>query len=98
MIMRNREKDELSIPEGFYFEPYTPTAGRIVSPSMGVPIEFAKMYLSEDADVTFKDYAGNLVTDFPLSKGGHSFLVREIISVSTGTVAIVHNGTKASTV
>lgn len=89
----NREYDAIQVGEGFFQEPYTPTAGRITSAAHGgKKLQWAKMLLSADANVTWRDYAGNLVTAFALTKGLQDFLVSEIITVSTGSVLIVHNG------
>lgn len=87
-----REHDKLFIPEGFYQEPYTPVAGRILSPSLNKRLQYCKFMLSADATVTWKDYAGNTVTSYPLKAGIQPFLVSEIISVSAGTVLIIHDG------
>ena len=87
-----RHRDALFIPEGQYFEVYTPAAGKIISPSLDKVLKYAKFCLSEDANVTFKDARGNSVAAFPLAKGEHSFLVTEISVVSAGSVAIIHDG------
>ena len=94
-----RQPDSLKIPEGGFFELYTPVVGgvRIISPSLGYPLQFAKIHLTADADVTFKDEFGNLSTAVPLSKGEQSFLVTEIRVVSTGSVYIRHDGKKWET-
>lgn len=89
-----RQHDSIVIPEGFFFEPYEPAATPIVSPSTGDTLQYVKMCLSEDANVTFRDSRGNLVTAFPLAKGERSFLVSQIITVSAGTVAIIHDGVR----
>lgn len=87
-----RDQDQLIIPEGYYVEPYTPATGQIVSSALSKKLKYAKMVLSEDANVTFKSAKGNQVTAFPLSKGPQSFLVSEISVVSAGSVLIVHDG------
>jgi len=87
-----RNRDALFIPEGQYFELYSPAAGKIISPVLDKALKYAKFCLSEDANVTFKDARGNAVSAFPLSKGEHSFLVTEISVVSAGTIAIIHDG------
>mgnify|MGYP007106206461 CR=1 FL=1 len=92
-----RKHDGLTIPEGFFFEVYTPAAGPIVSPGLGIALEYAKVQLSADANLTFVNLAGQTVTAFPLAKGSHPFLVREIIAVSTGSVAILHDGVPKTT-
>ncbi len=90
-----RSPEGLIIPEGFFFEVYAPKAGRIYSTVLNKFLRYAKICLSADADVTFKDVRGNQVNAFSLSKGEHSFLVTEIIAVSTGTIAIIHDGITA---
>lgn len=88
-----RDPDQLTIPEGRYQELYSPAPGRITSTALnGKKLKYAKMILSEDANVTWKDAKTNQVTTFPLAKGGQFFLVSEIIAVSAGTVLIVHDG------
>lgn len=87
-----REHDALFVPEGFFTEPYTPAVGRVTSPSLGKKIQYCKMILSADANVTYRDYAGNLVSAFPFKAGPQPFLVSEISVVSTGSVLIVHDG------
>lgn len=87
-----RQRNALIIPEGFYQEPYTPIVGRIVSPVLNKKLKYAKMILSADADVTFRDAMGNAVSTFALSKGPQPFLVSEISAVSAGSVLIVHDG------
>lgn len=94
---RKRQHDGLFIPEGYFAELYTPTVGPVVSPSSGDTLEFVKMILSEDANVTFRNCAGVIVSAFPLAKGPVPFLVKEIHTISAGTVLIVHDGVKAST-
>ncbi len=90
-----RTPEGLIIPEGFFFEVYVPKAGRIYSTVLNKYLKYAKMCLSSDADVTFKDVYGNQTNAFSLSKGEHSFLITEIITVSTGSVAIIHDGISA---
>lgn len=87
-----RDHDEVKIPNGRYFEPYTPIAGQIISPVLGKKLAWAKMHLSVASTVTFKDGAGNQVTLFPLQAGKQDFLVTEITAVTAGVVAIVHDG------
>jgi hypothetical protein len=87
-----REPNELKVPEGFYVEPYTPIAGRIKSPSLNKFLQYAKFILSADANVTFRDHAGNLNTAMALKAGPQIFLASEITAVSAGTVTIVHDG------
>ncbi len=87
-----RSPEGLIIPEGFYFEVYVPKAGRIYSTVVNKFLKYAKICLSADADVTFKDVRGNQINAFSLSKGEHSFLVTEIITVSAGSVAVIHDG------
>ncbi len=89
-IARSRQKKAILI-EGKFTEPYTPKSGRISSPSMYKELLWAKMCLSADADVTFKDESGISKT-LSLSKGEHPFFVTEISVVSTGTVSIIHDG------
>lgn len=94
----SREHDKLFIPEGFYQEAYTPAAGRITSTALGgKKLQYCKFMLSADATVTWKDHAGNQVTAFALKAGYQPFLVSEIISVSAGTVLIIHDGIVATT-
>jgi hypothetical protein len=91
--VHKREHDSLAIPEGWFVELYVPAAGRITSTELGgKKLAYAKMILSEDANVTFKSASGGQVTAFPLSKGPVPFLVSEISVVSAGTVLIAHNG------
>lgn len=89
---------------GAFQEPYTPTIGRITSASLassnqGVApkLECAKFILSASANVTFVDYAGNVVSTFALPQGLYNFPVKEIRVVSSGTVLIVHDGLLAQT-
>lgn len=89
---------DTNLVKGKYFEIYTPAAGPIVSPGLGKRLEYAQVYLSADADLTFVNMAGQVVTTYPLSKGRHYFLVKSITAVSTGTVAIVHDGVEKSTI
>ena len=88
----SREHDALKVPEGFFQEPYTPVAGRVLSPSLNKRLQYCKFYLSADANVTWKDYAGNQITTFALKAGYQPFIVSEIIAVSAGTVLIIHDG------
>lgn len=83
---------------GTFFEPYTPVAGRVKSPSLNKELEYCNFYLSADANVTFVDYAGNAVSAYPLLKGRHNILVREISVVSAGIVSLVHDGVLSSTI
>ena len=87
-----RDIDQIHVPEGYYFEAYTPATGRISSTSLGKKLQYAKMYLSQDANVTFRDYAGNAVVAFPLKAGAQPFLVTEVSVVSAGSVALIHDG------
>lgn len=87
-----RIKDSLKIEDGKYFELYTPASGRIVSPALGKRLKYAKIYLSADANVTFKDEAGGSSSTVALAKGRHDFMVTEISVVSTGSVYIIHDG------
>lgn len=84
--------DQINIPEGYFFELYTPGAGRIVSPSLERQLKFAKMYLHADANVTFKDAAGNQSNNVPISKGSCHWLVSEIIDTGEVAVSIIHDG------
>lgn len=86
-----RNPDQLLIPEGIYRELYTPIAGRIKSPSLNKYLQFAKIALSADATVVYKDHAGNQTTE-ALKAGPQSSLFSEVISVSVGTVTIIHDG------
>lgn len=88
----NRQHDSLIVPEGFYVETYTPAAGKIKSPLLNKYLKYAKIILSEDANVTFKSTYGNSISAFPLAKGSHPFLVSEVSVVSAGTVLIIHDG------
>jgi hypothetical protein len=91
--VNQRDQDALKVPEGRYFEPYTPAVGRISSTSLGgKKLQYAKMYLSADANVTFRDEAGNAIVAFPLLKGPQPFLVTEVSVVSAGSVALMHDG------
>lgn len=94
-----RDHDEVKIPNGKFFEAYTVTPGRITSPSLKANdgtarrLQYARVQLTADANLTFKDWAGNQVTALPL-KGGveYHFLVTEITVVSAGAVYIIHDG------
>lgn len=92
-----RQHDSLIIPEGIYAEEYTPVTGKIQSPGLGIYLEYVKFRLSDDADVTFVNLAGQLISAYPCAKGDHPFLVREIRIVSTGRCLILHDGVKKST-
>lgn len=92
-----RQHDKFFIPEGYFAEPYEPVAGPVVSPSSGDELEFVKIILSEDANVTFRNCAGVVVDAFPLAKGAVPFLVKEVHSVSAGDVLIVHDGVRTTT-
>jgi len=87
-----KQHDTLAIPEGRFKEDYTPQVGRIISPQLGKHLKYAKIYLSEDANVTYRSVGGSLITAEPLAKGAHAFLVIEVIAVSSGTVRILHDG------
>lgn len=89
---------DTNLVKGIFFEVYTPAAGPIVSPSSGKTLEYAQIYLSQDANVTFINMAGQTVNAFPLFKGRHYFLVKEVSVVSAGTLAIVHDMVEKSTV
>lgn len=87
-----RNSDSFIIPEGFFFELYTPASGRILSPSLNKRLQLAKMFITADANVTFKDAAGTASATVPLKAGFQPFLVSEISVVSTGSVYIIHDG------
>lgn len=87
---RSRQKKAV-LMEGKFTEAYTPKSGRISSPSLYKELRWAKMLLTADADVTYKDESGISKT-VSLSKGEHPFFVTEISAVSTGTVYIIHDG------
>lgn len=87
-----RSQSEVKIPNGSYFEPYTPVAGPIISPALNKKLRYACFYLSADAAVTFKDGKGNAVAAYPFSKGRHDILVTEVTVVSAGILALVHDG------
>lgn len=91
-----RKHDGITV-DGIYFEQYTPATDSFTSPGLGVELEYAHIQLSQDANVTFVNYAGQLVTAFPLSKGRHYFLVKEVRVVSAGVVAIIHDGIQKTT-
>ncbi len=84
--------------DGSFIEAYTPVVGRItttkVSPQ-GVAqfLEGAKFIITADANVTFRDYAGNAVVAMPW-KAGVIFpcTVTEISVLSTGSLYIIHDG------
>jgi len=83
-------------PYGKFVEPYTPVVGRVNSPSQkNMPLEFARMLLTADANVTFVDYAGNVCSLVPLKQGEHFFPVTEVRSVSAGSVYLIHDGIPA---
>lgn len=83
-------------PYGKWVELYTPVVGRVSSPSkQNMPLEFARMLLTADANVTFRDYAGILCSAVPLKQGEHFFPVTEISVVSAGSVYIIHDGIPA---
>lgn len=84
-----RQPDALSIPEGAIQEPYTPVAGRIISPSTGKKLAYVKMYLQASASVTWKDLGGNQIT-FTLQAGPQPFIVTEISAAGT-SIMIIHN-------
>jgi hypothetical protein len=87
----SRNPDQLIIPEGFFREPYTPAVGRIKSPSLNKYLQYAKIILSEDANVTYRDYAGNQNTE-AMKAGAQPTVFSEVSVVSAGTVTIVHDG------
>jgi len=87
----SKPHDEIIVPEGRYFELYTPAAGRIKSPATTKYLQFVKFYLPADSTMTFKDYAGTQSTTVSLKAGYHPFLVQEI-TVCSGSVYIIHDG------
>lgn len=89
---------DTNLVKGKYFEVYIPAAGPVVSPGLGKTLEYVQIHLSADANVTFVNMAGQAVSTYPLSKGRHYFLVKEISAVSTGTLAIIHDGVEKSTI
>lgn len=94
-----RSHDEIKIPNGRYFEACTPAVGPIVTNRIldkeGQPrqLRYAKIQVSVDANVTFRDGGGGQANAVPLKAGiKYDFLVTEVSVVSVGTLYLIHDG------
>ncbi len=80
-------------------KPTPPAAGRITSGILkaadGTPrkLQYARIMVSANSNVTFKDYGGSISATVPLLAGvEYHFLVTEVTAASAGTVYLIHDG------
>lgn len=82
--------------DGSWQEVYTPSANRIVSPSLGQKLEAALFFCTAVSNITIITYAGNTITlaSYP-AYTVYPFPVTAITASSAGSIIIVHDGQEA---